>query len=216
MQAKIIKVDCENPELAVIEEAADILKAGGLVAFPTETVYGLGADTFNPEAVERIFKIKGRPFDKPLAICISNVADLDFLVEEVPEFAKNIIDRFWPGPLTLIFKKRETVFSQATCGRATVGIRFPKNKITLSLIASVGRPLVLTSANISGIPSSIEAQQVLNDIGKNIDLILDGGKTELGVESTILDLTTAPPTIIREGAITVKEIEKVLGKLKVS
>ncbi len=215
MQAKIVKVDCKNPESVVIEEAADILKAGGLVVFPTETVYGLAADAFNLKAVEKIFKIKGRSFNNPLVVCISDVADLNFLIKEPPVFTEEIVNEFWPGPLTLIFKKSDIVPFEVTCERVTVGIRFPKNKIALSLVASVGMPLVLTSANISGAPSLIEAQQVLNNIGKDVDLILDGGKTELGVESTILDLTTTLPTIIREGAISVEKLKRILGKLKV-
>jgi len=214
MQAKIVKVDCENPEPDVIKHAAEVIRAGGLVVFPTETVYGLGADAFNPKAVERVFKAKGRSFNNPLAICVSDVADLNFLVEKTPKFAKNIIDKFWPGPLTLVFKKSDIVSLKITCGRNTVGIRFPDNKIAFSLMTLIKTPLALTSANISGSPSPVEVQQALNYLGESVDLILDGGKTALGIESTVLDLTVSPPAIIREGAISVKEIEKVLGKLK--
>jgi len=215
MQAKIVKIDKNNPELDVIKHAAEVIGAGGLVVFPTETVYGLGADAFNPKAVERVFKAKGRSFNNPLTVCISDAADLNFLVEEIPESAKNIIDKFWPGPLTLVFKKSDIVSLKITCGRSTVGIRFPDNKIVFSLMTLIKIPLILTSANISGSPSPIEAQQALDYLGESVDLILDGGKTALGVESTVLDLTVSPPAIIREGAIAVKEIEKVLGKLEV-
>ncbi|HDP70510.1 MAG TPA: threonylcarbamoyl-AMP synthase [Actinobacteria bacterium] len=216
MKAKIVKVDKENPEPHVIERAAAILKAGGLVVFPTETVYGLGADAFNSKAVEKIFKVKGRAFNKPLSICISDVGSLNCLVKDPPNFTKEIIGEFWPGPLTLIFKKSDVVPMEVTCGKDTVGIRFPKNKIALSIISFCKNPVALTSTNISGAASLVQVEQVLNYIGEKIDLVLDGGKTEIGTESTILDLTVTPPVIIRKGAIAAKEIEKILGKTGVA
>jgi L-threonylcarbamoyladenylate synthase len=215
VQTKVSKIDPQKPDPLLIEEAAALIRAGGLVVYPTETVYGLAADIFNQRAVTKIFKVKGRSFAKPLAVCPASLEDLNFLVEDPPIFAREITRHFLPGPLTLIFRRSRAVSSMITCGGETVGIRFPSNPIALSLSRAVKVPLALTSANFSGQPSPVMTEQVLEGIGRRVDLILDGGPTELGMESTVLDLTRMPPVVLREGAIPVQEIERFLKDIGV-
>lgn len=210
MQAKVSKIDPQKPDPLLIEEAAVFIRAGGLVVYPTETVYGLAADAFNQRAVTKIFEVKGRSFTKPLAVCPVSLEDLNFLVEDPPSFVREITERFLPGPLTLIFRRSRAVPSLITCGGETVGIRFPSNPIALSLSRAVKVPLALTSANFSGYPSPVVTEQVLGGIGRRVDLILDGGPTELKTESTVLDLTRMPPVVLREGAVPAQEIERFL------
>ncbi len=193
----------------IILKAKEILKEGGLVAFPTETVYGLASRADNKKAVEKIFLIKGRDFNKPLTLFISSLKDLNLLVKKVPPWAEKIIEHFWPGPLTLVFEKSEEVPSFVTRGKKTVGIRYPDHPFCFALTSYCPFFLAVTSANISSRKSPFSAQGVEKEIGNKIDLLIDGGKTSLKVESTVLDLTQYPPLVLREGALSVEEIERV-------
>lgn len=186
----------------------NLLKSGEIVAFPTETVYGLGADAWNPSAVKKVFKAKGRPADNPLIVHISNEKQLENFASEVPESAKKLMMEFWPGPLTLILKKKPKVLDLITAGLDTVAIRMPDHKLALQLISSTG-PLVAPSANKSGRPSPTNPKHILNDFGQNFPVI-DGGAAEIGLESTVLDLTSELPVILRPGKIGKEEIEAVL------
>ncbi|RLF95750.1 threonylcarbamoyl-AMP synthase [Thermococci archaeon] len=202
METRIIKIDQINPDIKKIKIAANIIKKGGLVAFPTETVYGLGANSLNSEAVFKIFKVKNRPADNPL---INHIADKEWiykLAEKVPEEAIILAEAFWPGPLTMIFKKRKIVPDVVTAGLKTTAIRMPKNKIALNLIKYSQCPIAAPSANLSGKPSPTTADHVIHDLYKKIECIIDGGKTNIGVESTVIDLTVHPPLLLRPGGVT--------------
>lgn len=200
-----------------IEKAAEIIKLGGIVAFPTETVYGLGANAFNEKAVAKIFLAKGRPSDNPLIVHISSSQDdiLGMITRDIPAIAGILIKKFWPGALTLILKKRKIIPNIVSGGLDTVAVRMPNNKTALKLIETAGTPIAAPSANISGRPSGTDAQTVFEDFGNNIDLILDGGPTKIGVESTVIDLTVSPPTILRQGGVTVEEIRDIIPKVAV-
>lgn len=211
---KILKVNSISPEPSRIKEAAEVIKKGGTVAFPTETVYGLGADALNPEAIRKVFKAKGRPSDNPLIVHIAGVDDLKLLAKRLSRASLALIDKFWPGPLTLILKKKKIVPDIVTGGLDTVAVRMPDNKIALSLIKKAGVPLVAPSANLSGRPSPTRAKDVADDLSGRIDAVIDGGKTRIGIESTVIDMTTSPPTLLRPGALPVEDIEKVIGPLQ--
>ena len=195
-----------------IEEAAQILKAGGLVAFPTETVYGLGGNGLDKEAARKIYAAKGRPSDNPLILHVSKMEEVYPLVESVPEKAKRLMESFWPGPLTLILKKSKIVPLESTGGLDTVAIRCPDNALTLELIERAGLPVAGPSANLSGSPSPTEASHVYHDLSGRIEGILDDGAVGIGVESTILDMSTETPTLLRPGAITLEDLTDVLGE----
>ena len=195
-----------------IEEAAQILKAGGLVAFPTETVYGLGGNGLDKEAARKIYAAKGRPSDNPLILHVSKMEEVYPLVESVPEKAKLLMESFWPGPLTLILKKSKIVPLESTGGLDTVAIRCPDNALTLELIERAGLPVAGPSANLSGSPSPTEASHVYHDLSGRIEGILDDGAVGIGVESTILDMSTETPTLLRPGAITLEDLTDVLGE----
>lgn len=213
---KALKINRKKPELDKIKFAAEIIKRGGLVAFPTETVYGLGADALNPEAVGQVFYAKGRPSDNPLIVHIADIKDIDILAKRVPKTAAMLMQKFWPGPLTLVLHKRKNVPDIVTAGGATVAVRMPDNKIALALISASGVPIVAPSANLSGRPSPTRPRDVIADMMGRVDLIIDGGQTEIGIESTVIDMTTLPPQILRPGIITVEEIESIIGKVIVS
>lgn len=217
MKTKTIEVgnDFNNPEY--YSEAADILRRGGTVSFPTETVYGLGADATNAEAVDAIYLAKGRPADNPLIVHVdSKEMALQYAVN-VPDKAIKCMDAFWPGPLTLILEAKEGVFADnVTAGLRTVGLRMPDHPIALNLLRQTGRPLAAPSANVSGKPSPTCAAHVEHDLNGKIDLVLDGGATALGIESTVLDMTAEPPSILRPGSITADMIDRVIGQLRVS
>ena len=205
-KTKIIKVNSARPEADKINQAAKIIQSGGLVAFPTQTFYALGADTLNPEAVKRVFEVKARPLDKPLTVLVARMRDVYRLVQEVPRVAQSLLDEFWPGPLTLVFKSSPLILSIVRGRSETIGIRIDQNLVALALIEASHTPLTATSANLSGNRSPINAGQVMKDLGGRIEAILDGGPAEIGIESTILDLTTDPPLILREGAISRTEL----------
>ncbi len=212
MKTLVLKINQKKPEKDKIMKAAQILKMGGLVAFPTDTVYGLGADATNSTAVEKIYKVKKRPLTKALPILIGGKNDLTKYIFGVSKKTKKIVNKFWPGPLTIILKKKKIISNVVTAGKNSVGIRVPENSVALALIRALGRPLATTSANISDKPSPATASVAKKYLNNKIDLILDGGKTKLGVESTVLDCTTSPPTLLRPGPIPPEEIKKILQK----
>jgi L-threonylcarbamoyladenylate synthase len=212
MKTLILKINPQNPGKEKIKIAARILKEGGLVAFPTDTVYGLGADARNSRAVEKIFSVKKRPLTNPLPILIAKKSDLKKYALHVPAETKKLMNKLWPGPLTIVLKKKKTVSD--AFGKNSVGIRVPDNPVALTIIRALGRPLAATSANISGKSSPTTAAAVKKYLNNKIDLILDGGKTKLGRDSTVLDCTISPPTIRRPGTITMTTIEKILKNKK--
>lgn len=197
-----------------IERAADAIKNGGLVAFPTETVYGLGGDALNPESSAKIYKAKGRPSDNPLIVHIADWDSLESIVSEIPENARKLAKSFWPGPLTMIFKKSDKVPFETTGGLNTVAVRMPDNKIALELIRKSGGYIAAPSANKSGRPSTTEASHVFEDLNGQIDMILDGGTSTIGLESTIVDLTESIPMILRPGFISIKSLSRIVGDVE--
>lgn len=215
MKTQIFKVDSDNIDNTIIDKAADIIKSGGLVAFPTETVYGLGGDGLNPEASMKIYAAKGRPSDNPLILHISDISQLSTLVSEIPENAKRLASEFWPGPLTMILKKSNIVPKETSGGLDTVAIRFPENRVAQALITSSGTPIAAPSANTSGRPSPTRASHVEFDLSGKIDMIIDGGACEFGLESTIVDLSGEVPCLLRPGSITLEMLRDVLGRVDV-
>lgn len=189
---------------------AEIIKKGGLVVFPTETVYGLGADAFNEDAVKQIFKAKGRPQDNPLIVHISSLDQVKDIAREIPEEFYRVAERFMPGPISIILRKSERIPMTVTAGGDTVAIRMPENSIARDLIAR-SSPLAAPSANKSKHVSPTTAQHVYDDLNGEVDLIIDGGSCTVGIESTVLDLTTDTPTVLRPGAVTVEMLSQVLG-----
>lgn len=214
MKTKIIKINPKNPEISKIKIAAKILRKGGLVAFPTETVYGLGANALNRKAVKKIFATKKRPLNNPVIVHIADLKDLEKLAKNIPKEAKILTQKFWPGPLTISLFKKKIVPAEVTAGGNTVAIRMPKNKIALELIKASKVPIAAPSANLAGRPSPTTANHVFEDLGDKIDLILDGGKTQIGVESTVVDLTVKPPLILRPGGISLEKLRKVLKDIQ--
>lgn len=195
-----------------LEDARRILSEGGLVAFPTETVYGLGADARNAIACRRIYEAKGRPSDNPLIVHIGEVEQLEELVREIPDKARKLMDAFWPGPLTLILKKTDLVPDSITGGLDTVAVRMPSHPVARELLIGTKIPVAAPSANLSGRPSPTCAKHVLDDLQGRIDMLIDGGPVEIGIESTILDVTGEEPVILRPGHITKEMIEVVIGE----
>jgi L-threonylcarbamoyladenylate synthase len=210
MKTPVIHVDPFNPDPTSIQIAANIIRSGGTVGFPTETVYGLGANALDPSAVNKIFSAKGRPADNPLIVHVSSIDMVMGIAHDLPEVLYSLISRFWPGPLTLIVKKKRIVPDVVTGFQATVGIRMPKNAVALELIKKAGCPIAAPSANLSGKPSPTTAKHVQSDLDGRLDLILDGGSCEIGIEFTVLDLTSAIPIIYRPGKITPDELRVLL------
>ena len=202
---------------ATVSQAAEIIRAGGLVAIPTETVYGLGANAMDEEAVAKIFLAKGRPQDNPLIIHISCAEELTRYCHDIPEVAWRLAERFWPGPLTMVLPVKPCVPKRTTAGLSTVAVRCPKTQVTRELIRAAGVPIAAPSANLSGKPSTTTAAHVLHDYGTDgrIDAIIDGGPCEVGVESTIVDLTGEKPRLLRPGGITPEELRDLLGELEI-
>lgn len=195
--------------MVIMQKYIDAIQAGEVVAFPTETVYGLGADASNANAIAKVFETKGRPSDNPLIVHVSDPDQANNFASTIPESAQLLIDEFWPGPLTLVFDKRSEVLDVVTSGLSTVAIRMPANEIALEFISKTG-PLVAPSANKSGAPSPTKSSHIKADFGNSI-LVIDGGRTQVGLESTVLDVSGEIPMILRPGSIGKKEIEKVLG-----
>jgi len=214
MITRIIKLNEKKFRIDEIKIAVETIVKGGLVAFPTETVYGLGANVFNVKAVEKIYEVKGRPKDNPFIVHIADKKDVYRLTSEIPEKAEELMKKFWPGPLTLIFKKSKIVPDVTTAGLGTVAIRMPDNKIALSLIRESKVPIAAPSANLAGKPSPTSAEHVIHDLYGKIEVIIDAGRTRIGVESTVLDITTDPPILLRPGGVNLEELESFLGKIK--
>ena len=206
-------LSADEPNTAAV--AAKIIKTGGLVALPTETVYGLGANGLSPEAVDKIFAAKGRPNDNPLILHISDASQMEKLCHSIPESAWALVAAFWPGPLTMVLPARDIVPKRTTGGLSTVAVRCPDSDITRAIIAESGVPIAAPSANISGKPSTTTAEHVRHDHDGRIDCVVDGGPCRVGVESTIIDLTEQPPRLLRPGGITLEELEAVLGAVTV-
>lgn len=212
LKTVVIKVDATNPEKPAIAQAAEVVRRGGLVAFPTETVYGLGADALNPEAVNKVFRAKGRAAGNPLIVLIAHSHHLEVLTRDIPALAETLMGRFWPGPLTLILKRSARVLPAVT-GGDSVAVRMPGSKVALELITAFGSPVVGPSANLSGRPSATTGEHVLHDLGGKIDMILDAGPVGTGIESTVLDISTSPPRIVRPGAVSVEELRESIGEV---
>lgn len=197
------------------QKAADIIKHGGIVAIPTETVYGLAASAFDENAVKKIFLAKGRPSDNPLIAHIADLEDIDKLISEFPQDAKKLANKFWPGPLTIILPKKPSVPYSVTAGMDSVAVRFPAHPVARAIIKKSGVPLVAPSANISGKPSPTSFEHVVHDLYGKVDAIVDGGDCSVGVESTVISFLDSKPKILRPGFVTVEDIEKVIGPIEV-
>lgn len=210
METKIVPMTEGHIDGTLIREAGDIIRAGGLVAFPTETVYGLGGDALNPLSSGKIYAAKGRPSDNPLIVHIADMSALTAIVREIPEYAYRLAERFWPGPLTMIMNKSERVPYKTTGGLDTVAVRMPANPIARELIRAAGGYVAAPSANRSGRPSPTIAKYVAEDLAGRVEMIIDGGDVEIGLESTIVDLTADRPVILRPGYITRQKLEEVL------
>ena len=217
MDTLLAKVDAENPSInkEIIAKAADIIKNGGLVAFPTETVYGLGGNALDARAAMKIYAAKGRPSDNPLIVHISDISQLYPLVDGVSKKAEALINAFWPGPLTLIFKKKDIVPPETSGGLDTVAVRYPENKVAKAFISACGVPIAAPSANTSGKPSPTRASHVAYDMDGRIEMIIDGGSCEFGLESTIVDTTCDPPCLLRPGAVTLGMMKELIGDMTV-
>lgn len=214
MDTQIIKIDITVPGWEnQLDTAAQVLRSGGIVAFPTETVYGLGANALDSQAVEGIYKAKGRPADNPLIVHIADFNDIDVLAGVIPKVVPLLMDTFWPGPLTLVMPKSQKIPSIITAELDTVGIRMPSHPIALALIRKAGIPIAAPSANSSGRPSPTLAKHVIDDLSGKVDIIIDGGSTLVGVESTVLDVTADPPVILRPGGVTREQLQRLLGKI---
>jgi len=215
MKTEYLKLSEESIDEEAIARAGRILQEGGLVAFPTETVYGLGGDALNPASSRKIYAAKGRPSDNPLIVHICRMKDLPPLVEEIPDAALKLAKAFWPGPLTMIFKKSDLVPLETTGGLSTVAVRFPSNKIAAALIDKAGGFVAAPSANRSGRPSTTTADHCREDLDGRVDMIIDGGPVQIGLESTIIDMTEKVPMILRPGKISRQMLEEVLGSVEV-
>ena len=215
MITKTVQIDENKIDESLIKEAGEIIKKGGLVAFPTETVYGLGGDALNPESSKKIYAAKGRPSDNPLIVHIYRLEDLDRIVKNVSEDAKKVMDAFWPGPLTLIFEKTDVVPKETTGGLDTVAVRFPIHPTAMAFIEAAGGFVAAPSANLSGRPSPTLAKYVCEDLNGRVDMIIDGGNIPIGLESTIVDMTGEVPMILRPGFVSKEMLEEVLGEVKV-
>lgn len=216
MHTKILKIYSKKLLQKQLSLPAKIIRQGGLVVFPTETVYGLGADALNETAVKKIFIAKGRPSDNPLIVHIADKKMLPQLVQSIPRTAELLINKFWPGPLTIILKRKTIIPDVVVAGGKTVAIRMPFNKIAQELICLSGTPIAAPSANFSGKPSPTLAKHVIEDMNERVDCIIDGGDCKYGLESTVIDLTTRIPLLLRPGAVTLEQLRQLLGKINVA
>ncbi|MBQ9989879.1 MAG: threonylcarbamoyl-AMP synthase [Lachnospiraceae bacterium] len=214
MKTKIVEIKHDGEQNLVLKEAGEIIKAGGLVAFPTETVYGLGGDALNPESACKIYAAKGRPSDNPLIVHISDLGQLNELAEDIPEEAWRLAEAFWPGPLTMVLQKSERVPKETTGGLDTVAVRMPDHPAALEFIRQAGGFVAAPSANLSGRPSPTSFKYVIEDMSGRIEMILAGEDSRIGLESTIVDLTSDTYVILRPGYITRDMLEKVLGRVE--
>lgn len=212
METKFYEIDVNSIDKKKMQEAGDLIAAGELVAFPTETVYGLGGDALHPEAAKKIYEAKGRPSDNPLIVHIAEVSDLERVAKEVPEQARKLAEAFWPGPLTMVVWKNENVPYATTGGLDTVAVRMPNHPVALELIRRSGKMIAAPSANTSGRPSPTEGSHVMEDLDGRIAMVLDSGLVGIGIESTIIDLTEEVPMVLRPGYITPEMLSEVLGE----
>lgn len=216
MRPKVLKVDPLNVDREILRQAVEVIHNRGLVAFPTETVYGLGANAFDSKAVAGIFEAKKRPLDDPLIVHISKIEDLSRIAGKIPSKAHRLIERFWPGPLTLVLKKTDLVPDIVTTGLDTIAVRMPSNSVARELIELAEVPLAAPSANLFGRPSPTKAKHVVNDLEGRIDLVLDGGPTEIGIESTVVELVGKKTIILRPGGTDLEVIKELVGEVEVS
>lgn len=214
MKTEVIKIENINQKTE-IKKAADIIRSGGLVGLPTETVYGLGANAFDEEAVKSVFVAKGRPGDNPLIVHISEFKEIYNLVREVPDNAKKLAEKYWPGPLTIILPKSDKIPDAVSAGLDTVAVRLPSHPIMREIIRESGVPIAAPSANLSGSPSPTNAQCVLDDMNGRIPMIVDGGDCQVGVESTVITFATDVPRLLRPGGVTPEQIEEVVGEIHI-
>lgn len=209
MKTDIIKFKGNTKDKIYLKKISDTLKDGGLVVLPTETVYGLGGNGLNKRVCKKIYEAKGRPSDNPLILHIAENSQLDELVAEIPDVAKKCIEKFWPGPLTIIFKRAAIIPDEATGGLDTVAIREPSNEIAHAILKAVDFPVAAPSANLSGRPSPTKVEHVIEDLNGRVDIIVDGGHSVVGIESTVLDVTADPPMILRPGKITLEDLREI-------
>lgn len=214
MRAEVVKMSADHMDMEAIEKAGRILKEGGLVAFPTETVYGLGGNALDPQASMKIYAAKGRPSDNPLIVHIAEMDRLADIAEQIPEKARLLAGHFWPGPLTMILPKKDAVPGETTGGLDSVAVRFPSDKIAQELIKAAGGFVAAPSANTSGRPSPTKAEHVEEDLGDAIDMIIDGGQVGIGLESTIVDFTEEVPVVLRPGYISLEMLQEILGEVR--
>lgn len=215
MYTEKFSIEKENPNQQVLKQAAEMIKQGKLVAFPTETVYGLGANGLDVQAVEKIYQAKGRPSDNPLILHIARPEELEQLAREIPANAQALIDKYWPGPLTVVLKRTNLVPDIVSGGLDTVAVRLPASKIACELIRLAGVPIAAPSANTSGRPSPTTAEAVIADLDGRIDAVIDAGDCAIGVESTVVDCTTPVPTLLRPGGITLEMLMETLGEVEI-
>lgn len=209
---RIYRIDPLNPEGEAIDAAALSLASGGGIAFPTETVYGLGAHLFNETALASLMAMKGRPEGKPLPVMVASLEMLRELVVEIPESARKAMEKLWPGPLTIVFRSRAELSPLVTGGTGTVGVRYPNHSAPLAIIQKLGSPIVAPSANLSGLPPPCEVEEIIEIFAGKVEVILDGGKTGGSLPSTVLDCTHSPPRILRPGALSREALSSALGR----
>jgi L-threonylcarbamoyladenylate synthase len=204
--SKICPIDPARPDHRLIDEAVDIVKSGGIVIFPTRTLYGMGADAFKPDAVNRIYAVKHRPAKNPLSVLVKSIHQVETLAAEIPETAIRLMEKFWPGRLTVVFSARPEVPSGLTAGTGKIGIRVPEHPVAVRLIESLDVPLTATSANLSGQSGADCVYSLPDQLIRQINLVLDAGKLKGGIGSTVVDVTVHPPVILREGAVSAREL----------
>jgi L-threonylcarbamoyladenylate synthase len=209
---QVLEINPLKPHVALIRQAVVVLQAGGVVAFPTETFYGLAVDAMNGGAIERIFAIKGRAFNNPISLIAGDKSGIGALVAEIPTTAQKLMQAFWPGPLTLLFSASPRISPRLTAGTGKIGIRISSHLVAAGLTMRLGGPITATSANLSGAPECNAAAEVLANLGDRVDLVIDGGATSGGKGSTLLDITVDPPVCLREGAITLLNIQEALKR----
>lgn len=203
----------ENKDYIKLKEPAEIIKNGGIVVFPTETVYGIGVNSLDEKAIEKLYKVKKRPLNKPISILVENIEMIRKVTNNITKEEEALIKEFMPGPLTIILEKNDVIPDILTSGTSTIGVRMPENDIALNLIKYVGNPIATPSANISGKPSGVDIQDIKKDFKESVDYYIDGGKSKIGIASTIVKIKDGIPYILREGAITKEQIEEVLKNI---
>lgn len=213
MKTRIFKINPKNIDVQAINTCANILKSGGTVAFPTETVYGLGANALNEQATKKIFKAKGRPSDNPLILHVHSFEEIEKYAKDIPDSAGMLVNAFSPGPLSIILKKKNLVPDSVTGGLKTAAFRIPSNTIALALIKATGLPIAAPSANLSGKPSTTDGSHVIDDLSGRVDAIIDSGRSEIGLESTVLDLTVSPPQLLRPGGTSYRELKMIIPNI---